>query len=189
MSSSSLRYNGHTTPVVGRLAATSRRLFVTPSPHSHQLSAFGFVRGVAVAFLALGGVVGLVGMNLPWFIFSSDMYHSEPSLLDGLLLIFTRGAWLLSVSALVLVVDALALFCAYRLLRGTATGLLLTMTCVLALVSLVGVLGVDELAQFFQLEPPFITPQPGAGQVLSLVGLVATSMGSLLWLLRARIER
>jgi hypothetical protein len=127
-------------------------------------------------------------MNLPWFIFSSEVYHSEPSPLDGLLLVFTRGAWLLSASALVLVVDALALVGADRLLRGTATKFLLSLTFGLALAGLMGVLGVGVLAQFFQLEPPFIAPRPGAGHVLSLVGLAAAA-GSLLGLLRARIER
>jgi hypothetical protein len=125
-------------------------------------------------------------MSLPWFIFSSDLYHSEPSLLDGLLLIFTRGAWLLSMTALVFVVDVLALVCAYRLLRGTATRFLLVTAGGLALISLIGAFGVDALAYFFQLEPPFIVPHPGAGQVLSLVGLAATAVGSLLWLLREK---
>jgi len=144
---------------------------------------------VAAVSLALGGVLGLVGIGLPWFIFSSDLYHSEPSLLDGLLLIFTRGAWLLSATALVFVVDALALICAYRLLRGTVTGSLLTTTGGLALISLIGTLGDDALAYFFQLEPPFIIPRPGAGQVLSLAGFVAMVAGALLWLFREQINR
>jgi hypothetical protein len=162
---------------------------VAASSSPYRRSASGFVLVVATSFLALGGVAGFVGINLPWFIFSSDLYHSEPSLLDGLFLVFTKGAWLMSANALIIVVDALALIGAYKLVRGAATKVLLATTFGLALIGLVGTFGVDTLSYFFQLEPPFIVPRPGAGQILSLVGLASTAAGALLGLLRRRTKR
>lgn len=157
-----------------------------------QSSPSGISRVASATLLALSGAAGLGGIFLPWFIFSRSIvsqgtvYYSEPSLIDGLVLVVTAGAGLLSILVIVPALDVFALLVAYRLLRGVIDRSWLLAVCIVSLLCLAVALLVDLLSPWFSLGPPFIPPGPGVGQLVSLLSFIVTFAGALLALVRGR---
>lgn len=149
------------------------------APQSSTASA---MRQVAIYLLLFGGLIGLIGAFLPWFVFASSDYHAEPRLIDGLM-----SGWLLPVATFMIIGAGVLGFGAAAGLRvGIENRYLIVSSLILASVSLRGIVGVDVLSYYFQLDPPFIAPTPGIGQLVTVAGLVAVAIGSAVWLPRQK---